>query len=183
MFVDCALSHIKVRFIDLKGLSLLVSRFDGEPELPELMEYVESTMKQAKNTLVCFLSALQRRHGEELVPSLIFQRIIYLLTAQVKEALLSDGELGSALGRKERLENAIKLVAFFSLVDRFSLLAPLPAEMFVAPEEEAEPESDGHEDSEEESDASSSCSSSSEEVKKHPRGSKDSLCSFQLLLI
>lgn len=43
-----------------------------------------------KNELVCFLSALQKRQGDHLVPCLVLQRAIHLLTKLSKERLLGD---------------------------------------------------------------------------------------------
>ena len=57
---------------------------------------VEVQMKNHKNIFVCFLAALQRRSGDQLVPLLIFQRIIHLMNALLKQKYFGTSD---ALGK------------------------------------------------------------------------------------
>mmetsp|Transcript_17866 Transcript_17866/g.30343 ORF Transcript_17866/g.30343 Transcript_17866/m.30343 type:complete len:244 (+) Transcript_17866:500-1231(+) len=104
VFVDCSLVKIDVTFKNLKLLSDQVTNFirnhssdqvesEGDSDSSEpsarsklnldLMSMVEVQMKNNKNVFICMLNALQKRSGDQLIPSLIFQRCIHLMTKQI----------------------------------------------------------------------------------------------------
>lgn len=47
-----------------------------------------------KDTFICFLAALQKRVSEQLIPALVFQRLISLMCESVKQEHLVNIEEG-----------------------------------------------------------------------------------------
>ena len=84
------------------------------------MDMVEVNMSQ-KNHFVAFLSALQKRSGESLVPCLLFQRVIHLFTQQLKMEYFSIKQQ-QPQKPEEGFERKIKLITLIALVNKYSLI-------------------------------------------------------------
>jgi hypothetical protein len=84
---------------------------------------IDVQVKQ-KNVFVVLLAALQKRIGEHLTPSLVLQRCIYLMTKATKQEIFGLDKKVSELFKKN-LEFKLKLMCLMTLVDKYSLVAPL----------------------------------------------------------
>ena len=64
-----------------------------------------------------------------MVPVLVFQRIIYLLTKELKKEHFENEEVKNEITEKQRVEfeQKIKLITLMALTNKYCLLAPTGA--------------------------------------------------------
>jgi hypothetical protein len=90
----------------------------------ELNKMVDIQFK-SKNAFVVLMAALQKRIGENLVPNLLFQRLIHLLVKITSTEIFSDGTVQKGSEeQRSNIEMKVKIIALLSIVDKYCLIGP-----------------------------------------------------------
>lgn len=135
--VDAGLNRVHVSFVRLKDLLFQCNHFQQNIEAfnsqfqsasdtrtckldLDLNKMIDVQFKH-KSTFVVLMAALQKRVGENLVASILLQRLIHLFVKLSAKEVFGDTQANNEETKKQ-LEAKLKLVALMSIVDKYCLI-------------------------------------------------------------